>query len=192
MSNGAAVKAWPEDSRINLWDLLVNAVCRLLCLCLPWRARVVPRADDPSKPLLTQFLLYKAEGVSIYLQHFEAPEAYEYFHRHRWSYMRSLILSGMYLEERPWTSFDGITPKAMYNEQRLYMRLRFRSHTMDHDTIHRVDYWAPLCWTLFYTRDPSNDWGYYPRGDYSDSAFIPWKQFVKARVPSLETGKVTE
>jgi hypothetical protein len=176
-------KNWPEDKRLNPWDLVVNALCVTLFYLVKAfskRARLLPRADDPTKPLLMQVLLWhnKAKGVSVYLQHFTGPEAYEWFHRHRWQYMRSLILSGMYLEERSdWPS--------------LIQRRRFNTYRMCKDTIHRVDYWAPLCWTIFYTQGPSDDWGYYLRGDYSQEAFVPWRQFIKARVPSLETGKLS-
>jgi hypothetical protein len=177
------MRAWPEDKRLNLWDVVISALCVTafyVVKAFSKRARLLPRADDPTKPLLRQVLLYhnKAKGVSVYLQNFVGPESFYWFHRHRWEYMRSLVLSGMYLEERP-------------DWPHLIQRCRFKSHSMDHDTIHRVDYWAPLCWTIFYTKDPSDDWGYFPRGDYSEAAYVPWRQFIKARVPSLETGKLS-
>jgi hypothetical protein len=191
------MRAWPEDKRLNLWDVVISALCVTafyVVKAFSKRARLLPRADDPTKPLLRQVLLYhnKAKGVSVYLQNFIGPESFYWFHRHRWEYMRSLVLSGMYLEERPFAMHPkSPEAKAGVTLHRLYQRCRFESHHMDHDTIHRVDYWAPLCWTIFYTKGPSDDWGYFPRGDYSEAAYVPWRQFIKARVPSLETGKLS-
>jgi hypothetical protein len=152
---------------------MIAAICRWLCRTFPTRSRIVPRADDGATPLLTQFMVLPN---IVYLQHFEGPESVDFFHRHRWAYMRSLVLSGYYVEERP--------------NEGLIVRGAGHSHKMDHSTIHRVDFWSHDCWTLFFMWKPSDDWGYYPRNAITDAGFIPWRNFVKRRVPALETGKI--
>jgi hypothetical protein len=158
-----------KDLRWNLWDAAVNAACLALCRLFPSRSRVIPRADDPSRPLLRQFLLCHLGPLSVYLQHFESPEAWEWFHRHRWEYMRSFVLSGLYLEELPQEgSWEGYKTYHV-SKTNLLQRRRFHTHRLYPTTIHRVDY---------------------PRGKYSSAEFVHWRDFVKARVPSLETGKI--
>lgn len=172
------------------WDRLVNWFCLLLCSLMPWRARVIPRADEPSRLLLRQFLVCHWGKLSIYLQHFEGPEAWEWFHKHRWDYMRSFVLSGRYVEERAedvWDEDEILGFRTVHNH---YQRRRFNSHRLYPESIHRVEWWDPLCWTMFVTYNPRHEWGYYPRGKYSSEDFVPWRDFIKSRVPSLETGKI--
>jgi len=123
--------------------------------------------------MLTQF---KLVPKILYLQHFEEPESKDYFHRHRWHYMRSWVLSGHYVEERP-----GM----------LITRRAGTTYSMNHQTVHRVDSWSKDCWTLFLMLKPDDDWGYYERSGTRLGKFTHWRQFLKARVPSLETGKIT-
>ena len=125
--------------------------------------------------MLTQF---KIIPKILYLQHFENPESKDYFHRHRWHYMRSLVLSGEYTEERP--GGIKITHRAG------------QSFAMDHSTVHRVDTWGKDCWTIFLMLKPDEDWGWYRRiGNGDLGEFTHWRAFLKARVPSLDTGKIT-
>lgn len=154
------------------WDRMVDGTCRALCRAFPERHRVVPRADAPDVPMLDQFMLVPGK---LYLQHFRAEESPDWFHHHRWQHMRSIVLSAFYVEERP----HG---KAYHTRQRGY------THVMDHDTIHRIDYWHPHCWTLFYMGDDLKDWGYYARDLRS---YVPWQEFVTKRIPNLERGEVT-
>jgi hypothetical protein len=174
----------------RIWDTSINALCRNLCLWFPSRCRTVPHAEDPSKPLLTQLLLWHQGKTSVYLQHFETAEDYDWFHRHRWTYMRSYVLSGMYLEERPVDpNAFSIPAKA---ETVIRCRYRLTTHTFEPETIHRVDFWSPKCWTVFVTKNPDQEWGYYPRGKFGAADFVPWRQFIKQRIPSLESGQVTK
>jgi len=153
---------------------MIAAFCRWLCRTFPNRARIVPRADDGVTPLLTQFMIIPRV---LYLQHFEGPETNDYFHRHRWHYMRSFVLSGFYIEERP--------------GQKFYSRRAGRTHKMDHSTVHRVEYWSSDCWTLFLMLRPGDDWGYYARQGKGDlGRYTPWRDFVKKRVPTIETKQI--
>lgn len=178
------------------WDRAVNWAARALIAVFPSRARVIPHAEDPARALLTQFLVLHWGRLSLYLQHFESPESHEYFHRHRWGYMRSFVLSGYYVEERPAQWEPGIAQDMLQVSQgrtwrgasNFIARARGDTFTMSPEVIHRVSLWSPLCWTLFLTWAPQDDWGYYAR---ETGAFTPWRDFVVQRVPSLETGEVS-
>jgi len=175
-----------------LWDRLISAFCWWLCAALPHRARVIPHAEDPGKPLLQQFLVYsrpagKKPSLSVYLQHFITPESPEFAHRHRWHYMRSFVLSGYFVEHRYRVDRDNEMTK---------LHRRLSTYTMDHETIHNVYYWSRYCWTLFFAVDATDDWGYYPI--YNSILwgprvlnFIHWRDHIKQRVEALETGKIT-
>jgi len=160
-----------------MWDTFVDRACRALCRYFPSRCRVIPRADEPGTPLLTQFVVWPEK---LYLQHFHSPESRDYFHWHRWEYMRSFVLSGQYREEHPVAAHFSW----------FIVRSRFQSHRMTNLWLHRVDSWSPKCWTLFYMGkvvDP--EWGYVPRGL---GPSIPWHRFVNEKIPHIETGKVTD
>lgn len=154
------------------YDELVDKVCRGLCRAFPDRYRVVPRADDPETPMLDQFMIVPGR---VYLQHFRSAESIDWFHHHRWETMRSIVLSAFYVEERPLG-------------RSYFTRYALTTHTMDHDTIHRVDYWHPHCWTLFFMGRDLEEWGYYARDLRS---YVPWREFVRRRIPNLERGQVT-
>ena len=175
------------------WDRAVNAAARaLIAGPLKARSRVIPHAEAPDEPLLTQALVLHWGALSIYLQHFETPEAWEYFHRHRWAWMRSIVLSGYYVEERPGAApesaeFGYMQSSSWAGASDFLAHKRGDTFALQPSTIHRVSVWSPECWTLFLTWRPSDDWGYYAR---ADGEFIPWREFVQRRVASLETGLV--
>lgn len=154
------------------WDTFVLFCFLWLFDKFPSRARIVPRADDPETPMLMQVALVRGR---LYLQRFIAPESRDFFHNHRWRYMRSLVLSGSYVEERP----GG----------KLIRRRAGRSHSMDSTTIHRVLWWSPCCVTLFYmSKRHAPTWGYFEAKPLRFAQFTDWREFVKRRIPSLESG----
>lgn len=182
------------------WDLLVSSFCFWLCRAFPSRARIIPHAEDPDKDLLLQFLVWPLrrrkpeEGpapVSYYLQHFLTAESRDWYHKHRWSHMRSFVLSGWFLEHRP-------------IQDRYLNHGRWSTYTMGRDVVHHVAYWSAHCWTLFIVRGASDDWGYYPKfvfgkGRYGNVShrfmkdhYVPWRPHIKRRVVNLETGMVTK
>lgn len=159
-----------------IWDTIVNAVCRALCVVFWWRFRVIPRARQPAVPLLRQLLLWKSGTLEVYLQHFDNPEEPFWFHCHEWPAMRSFVLSGEFTEERAWKG--DVTHK------------RFTTYTMNEDVWHRTRAWGPRCWTLFVCRGGRT----VPRGYremHADSGgaylghFIPWREHIVKQVPSL-------
>jgi hypothetical protein len=156
----------------QIWDELIHHLFWTLYLLLPNRSRIVPRADDPDTLMLAQIALVKGR---LYLQRFLEPEQEDTFHNHRWCYMRSFVLSGFYIEERPGGVFVH--------------RSRFQTHTMDWTTIHRIEGWGQRCVTLFYmSREQRESWGYFPAYALRRAKFTDWRQFIKRRVPSLESG----
>lgn len=180
---------------ISLYDRMISAFCWWLCAALPHRARVIPHAEDPGNPLLQQVLLWsrperlvgqssccseRKPSVSVYLQHFLTPESPDYAHRHRWQYMRSVVLSGYFVEFR-----YQVWPLR----SKLLFHRRLSTYTMNHKTIHQVRYWSRHCWTIFVAVNASDDWGYY---NTLTGRFTHWRQHVKRRVPALETGELTQ
>lgn len=157
-------------------DFWIPWLCNELCGLFPSRSRVVPKADDPSTPLLLQFMIWPGR---LYLQHFLHPETAGLFHRHRWEKMRSIVLSGGFVEERP-ESHDWISHHSL------------STYSMTHEVIHRVAFWSQDCWTLFYmSKERSDDWGYFRRlPDGTLSPMISWREAIKCRVPSLEKGVI--
>lgn len=163
------------------WDSFIDHCCRWLCLHYPGRYRLIPHAEDPTQPLLMQFMLWPHH---LYLQHFVSPESTTWFHRHRWARMRSWVLSGWFVECRPL-------------DRCMLLHKRLSTYAMTKDVIHHVVAWSPLCWTLFFVRGASDDWGYFPRRAFKGSGvvekdFVPWRDHVRSRVRNLETGKVTK
>jgi hypothetical protein len=154
------------------YNEFINLVCTTLCEKFPDRHRIVFRSDKPGIPLLTQFMVIPD---ILYLQHFYNGEHKDWFHHHRWGYMRSFVLSASYTEEL-W-------------QEGYKTRKRFRTHTMNQDTVHRIERWDENCWTLFLMLDNKKDWGYFER---NTGRYIPWEEFVQRKIPTIETGKLTK
>lgn len=151
------------------WDAFVDRVANWLCRTFPSRYRVVPHATT-GEPMLRQFRVTKR----IYLQQFLEPEEHEYMHNHRWEKVRSIVLSGMYVEERP--GRITITRRAG------------QTHTMDRSVIHRIAYWSPLCWTLFFQSKRQNldEWFYFTANPLRWAGKHHWIDHIQRRVPNLE------
>lgn len=139
----------------------------------PARYRLIPRAQDGA-PLLRQFKL----ASWCYLQSFAGPEVWDWFHRHRWDRMISIVLSGAFKEERyPGGIFVVHRAPSIY--------------AMDRAVIHRLSAVMPRTWTLFLMLGPRTrfdgkpDWGYYPRA--KQSGFVPWDKMIpdERKVKSL-------
>ena len=141
----------------------------------PSRYRLIPRAQDGA-PLLRQFRLF---GSWCYLQSFENPEVREWFHRHRWERMISIVLSGAFKEERyPGGIFVVHRAGSIYS--------------MDRTVVHRLSAVKLRTWTLFFMfgprarrRDNRPDWGYYPRPKVD--GFVEWDKMIpdERKVKSL-------
>lgn len=140
----------------------------------PSRYRLIPRAHDGA-PLLRQFNVL---GNWCYLQSFENPEDWNWFHVHRWRRMISIVLSGTFKEER-------------YPGGQFKLRRSPSIYSMDRTVVHRLSAVMPRTWTLFFMfgsisrSDGKADWGYYPRP--KQSGFVPWDKMIpdERRVKSL-------
>lgn len=140
---------------------------KLLNKLFPTRCREIPHVDGGV--LLRQVRVFK----NVYLQQFAQPEVVDMFHLHRWSKMRSFILSGHYVEERLYA--DKTRAKIRHQ--------RFTTFTMTRDVVHRVHYWSPRCWTLFIYSDDNLGWGYID----PDHNFTDWQDYIPSakRVDSI-------
>lgn len=162
-----------KDYFSEMWDLIISGMCMALCELFPKRTRTIPCPENPSKPLLTQFVIIPER---LYLQHFHNPNSDE-FHNHRWEKMRSWILTSSYIEQR----IDGKSKEHK----------RFTTYKMTHETKHRVVKWNEYCWTLFYMGKVVNpNWGYFNK---TKNTFIPWHEFIadEDKIEHIETGKIT-
>lgn len=176
----------------DAWDAAVNAACRWACRRWPSRCRTVPHSTDGTTPLLTQFMVWPGR---CYLQHFETPEIEGRYHNHRWRRMRSFVLSGAFVEERPARDHTGNGCRPACSKWITHRR--FTTYAMDRSVIHRTAWWSPHCWTLFVMSteqaEGARAWGYYERrADGTLGPFIPWREGIARIVPSLETGKVRD
>ena len=156
------------------WDFLVDKLCKNIIKTFPSRYRLIPRADNPDIGMLSQFVIWKGpSGRRLFLHHFHCPEIKTHAHNHRWSYMRSFVLSGFYVEERYRLGSDAYSK---------CLRDRFRTHSMNKETIHRVYHWSERCWTLFYCGKDEREWGYF---NLNDMNYTPWQGFVKKIIPKI-------
>jgi hypothetical protein len=148
------------------------AVTRILAPVFPERYRVIPRKED-GVPMLRQFLVWgsPSAGSGAYLQSFVAPEQAHDFHSHRWPYMRSFVLSGMFVEER----YPGI-----YSGGAALVHEAPSTYMMDSGVIHRLHHADPRTWTLFLTRGPIGTWSYYRRPRPGDVLSAPATEAIPA------------
>lgn len=160
------------------WARLVEwFVIHYLTRHFPGRYRVIPRLDGV--PLLRQFLVLrlgpvKRPWVEVFLHSFINGEGREWFHRHRWGRMISLVLSGRFCEER----FPG----------QLYRIHRAPSvYMMDQATIHRLDWAAERTWSLFVGLDNDLEWDYWRRPTPEALQRTRWQDMIppEKRIKSL-------
>lgn len=148
-------------------------VIKVLARLFPKRYRLIPRVGDAA-PLLRQFKVCNW----IYLQSFVNPEIREWFHVHRHRYTLSVVLSGLFVEER-------------YPGNIFKVHMWGNVYTMDDTNIHRIDHVRLRTWTIFFMFGKNKQfnvadagWGYYQRPDKNGN-FIPEKEVIVNRVPSL-------
>lgn len=157
-----------------MWSRLVEfLIMRVLARLFPGRYRLIPRRSDGA-PLLRQFALFGGSKTrhGCYLQSFVNPEEPDLFHRHRWTRMISIVLSGSFSEER----YPGNLGKT-HSAPSIY--------TMDGTVIHRLNGVAPRTWTLFFMFNGLKAWGYYKRP--IGIREIPWNEAIPSerRVKAL-------
>lgn len=151
---------------------MIAKFCQYLCDKYPERVREIPREGQP---YLTRFYISAPrtaedsdnempERFGIYLHHFHDGDKDPDFHNHPWRWALSLILSGVYYEER-------IEGTHITN----YVRRAGGFNLLTDKTFHRVDiledYDGTPIWTLFITGPRIKRWGFKRRttGEYLDS-----------------------
>lgn len=113
---------------------------------------------------------------TIYLHHFERGDLDDEFHTHPWTWARSLILTGGYIEEIMRSAGDTAWRLSRAGSVN---RIDFR-------TVHRIDGLLGDTWTLFVcggrggdyiARDRGDEWHFITRSGEA----IPWAKFVEER-----------
>ena len=125
---------------------------------IPDKCREIPSVEDDT--LLLQIRVSKR----LYLHKFLKPEPQNVWHVHRWHKMRSFILWGNYTEQRLF--IDGTT--------KLINHRTWSTFTMDKSVMHRIEYWSPHCWSLFFFDESDENWGYINR----DMEYTPWQDYI--------------
>lgn len=168
------------SSSFGWWARLVEAliVGRFgLARLFPKRYRLIPRLDG--QPLLRQFLVLrlgptKRPWIEVYLHSFVNGETAEWFHRHRWGHMVSVVLSGRFCEER----FPG---------QLFWVHYAPDFYYMDRSTVHRLHWAGERTWSLFFGFGNDARWGYYRRVTPEAVQYTSWQDMIPPakRVRSL-------
>ena len=162
------------SSSFGWWARLVEwAIVHVLLRLFPKRYRLIPRIDG--QPLLRQFLVLRlGKFLEVYLHSFVNGETDQWFHRHRWGHMFSMVLSGRFCEER----FPGRLFWVHYAPSFYYM---------DQSTIHRLHWAGERTWSLFFGFGNGDSWGYYRRPTPEALQYTPWQQMIppEKRVRSL-------
>lgn len=130
-------------------------------------------------PYLTRVLLPRIRIPSLgidfrpMLHHFHRPDADRHTHSHPWTWAKSLLLTGSYIETRRapghmvWNNFVGEFDPPTETKS----VTRFNSLTGD--DYHKVDNLIGEVWTFFVTGPHVKDWGFFVNGEH-----VPWKQYL--------------
>lgn len=103
---------------------------------------------------------------TIYVHRFLRADADRETHNHPWTWSRSIIIFGGYIEER--LTKDGPI---------LIDRKPGDSHEIKHNTFHRVArLYEDDAWTIFITGPRRGSWGFMTK-----HGFVNWETFIKAR-----------
>jgi len=98
-----------------------------------------------SGPYLERYYLGQLFGITFYLHRFLSSDTERHLHNHPWSWGRSLVLSGGYLEEIV-TDLTTATRAGCLTETR---QVRWWN-VVNGNTFHRIAKAKPRTWTLFF------------------------------------------
>ena len=153
-----------------LYSLTANLPCRLI--------------DLPTGPYLERYYLGRVCGVTFYLHRFVSSDSERHLHNHPWTWGRSLILSGGYVEERATDICPHASASGCVTHQR---RIRWWNR-VNAATFHQIHAAKPNTWSLFFHgpratvmrngRRAYKGWGFIQRQDLPDgekvTAFFPF------------------
>lgn len=144
---------------------VVERICQKIASKL--EKRITYRRDG--KPYLERYYIFHSDRFKflpgIYLHKFLSSDEDPELHNHPWKLSVSLILAGGYTEER--RAKDDTIKVASFRPGCLNI-------IRDND-FHRVDLDSPCVWTLFFSGNRQQDWGFWDR---DTGNYVPWKEHV--------------
>lgn len=153
---------------------MINKLMYKLTAGLPCRI-----IELDSGPYLERYYLGRVFGVTFYLHRFISSDSERHVHNHPWTWGRSLVLAGSYVEE----VCGDICPHAPGGivSERVTRRWYNR---VDGHTFHRIHDAKPGTWTLFFhgqramvrcgMADRYKGWGFLERRPGGESVrFVP-------------------
>jgi hypothetical protein len=152
-----------------------------------WAYTIVGEDGSPylTRVLLSRLLpIKKLLGVGVYLHHFHRSDGDQELHNHPWSWGASLVLAGAYVEERVEQIVSRHLPcngpgcdlKAWEHSVRDVLTdtkvVRWWNY-LTKDDYHSVRELRGDVWTLFFTGERIQDWGFLRDGQH-----VPWRVFL--------------
>lgn len=131
--------------------------------------------ETNGNPYLTRVLLSRMIhflrdhlNVGVYLHHFHRPDVDQHLHNHPWSWTKSLVLSGAYVETRLVPNPDPLSAGG-----KVEIRVVGRTNSLTKDDYHKVDLLCGDVWTLFIVGPRVQDWGFLVEGEH-----VPWRKYL--------------
>ena len=145
---------------------VVEKICQRIASKL--EKRVIYRRDG--QPYLIRHYILHGNRFKflpgIYLHQFLSSDEDSELHNHPWRNSASLILAGEYTEERR-VEDDSVEINRLSPGRLNIIRA---------NDFHRVDLKTDCVWTLFFSGDRKQDWGFWDRdtGNYT-----PWQRHIQ-------------
>ena len=136
--------------------------------------RVVNRRDG--NPYLERYYIFHGSKFKflpgIYLHKFLSGDEDPELHNHPWGSSVSLILSGGYLEERRKDKIvDGEVKRHVVSKKITPGMFNL----IKKNDFHRVDLLEDYAWTIFFSGNREQDWGFWNR---DTDEYVPWRDHV--------------
>jgi hypothetical protein len=151
---------------------LVARLCEKLASRL--EKRVVYRRDGA--PYLERYYILHNGDYSwlpgIYLHKFVSSDEDPELHNHPWGTSLSLILSGGYTEEQRFK----LAPSTYQVEYNKFGPGFF--NLVRRDDFHRIELDENPTWTLFFSGDRQQDWGFWSQ---DTGEFLHWEEHIKRK-----------
>lgn len=154
---------WGVLERLNVTFGAVDTLEALASL-LPYK-----QLEGIKGPYLRRYKLRTDMGVRVYLHQFLRPDEDPEMHSHPWSWARSFVLAGGYIEERRDPN-DEIIRREVLPGQTVHLKP---------DTYHRVAAFRDeACWTLLICGPKTQSWSFW---NPKTNETTPWKAFIEKK-----------
>ena len=152
---------------------IVERICEKLARKL--KKRVINRSDG--QPYLERYYILHSSRFKhipgIYLHKFLSSDEDPELHNHPWGESMSFILTGGYNEERRHEKIvDGKVERYVVKKDILPGSLNF----IKKNDYHRIDLLTNYSWTLFFSGNREQDWGFWNR---DTDEYVPWREHRK-------------